>query len=303
MHHSKIVQSLLVVLAFATQALGEETKTYPIKFTRAEKKGDQYNLKASSKDTSDQKLIIKDKIVRREKKDTAVALEGQAEVIEVNSRGLMTKLKLAVKKFTVRSGEDPMKNAAKAGQVLTVEFANLKASFSLDGKPVDAEIANILELIFLQPESPFKGGLDDLFGSEVPRSINTQWNGKAEGVIKQFQPLMKFAGHEADPICTVKLDKLVKQSGLESCVITSSTKFKPTGFQEKAGEAKTTKSDATFIFQTSHTLPVDVTLPEVAAETIVQFDLKSHLVDESGHEAQITLTGGSTIKQSRSPIK
>ena len=114
---------------------------------------------------------------------------------------------------------------------------------------------------------------------------------------------MNFTGNEADPICTVKLDQLVKQSGLENCVITSFTKFKPTGFQDKPGEAKTKKSDATLIFQTSHTLPVDATLPELAAETISKFDLKSHLVDESGHEAQITLTGGSTIKQSRSPIK
>ncbi|HKS36655.1 MAG TPA: hypothetical protein VJW76_05665 [Verrucomicrobiae bacterium] len=161
--------SAIVVLAFTGTTVAQD---HVIKLSRPKTVGMKFHVTGHGTEREERILVVSGRTNRTE---NAFDLEfaAQSEVLEVDSKGHMTKAAFALQKCLKTSGQEKEELFPK-GTVIVASSQGGKTVFSTkDGSPVPQAQSKVLDLVI----SVHHGGADDdeIFGTTTRQKVGGTW--------------------------------------------------------------------------------------------------------------------------------
>ncbi len=140
---------------------------------------------------------------------TLVHVEGEGEVLAVNSNGTPQKISLTVKALSASANDKPTSGLPAAGAKLVAERNGKDVTITVDGKAVSDEIKGVLADAL--PVESDKHSDQEMFGPTKPVAAGSTWSVNVAAMVAGMKDDMDGA-ELSNPAGTMKLEN-VKGSG------------------------------------------------------------------------------------------
>jgi hypothetical protein len=232
-----------------------------IKIDRPEKVGSksEISIKSLAQETTQTKYAGAP--LAEEKTYGGGSIRAIREVLAVGKNGRATQLKFAIQslKFTADPNAEP-KELFPTGKEVTAELKEGETTFTIDGKPVAANLDDALQLFGLVNDGPAS---DVLFNTTVPHAVGDEWNADLREATKHGS-FKDFTFDLRASTGKVRLERIEKVNGIECYIVTCKMTLIPTGM---AGQAGADLAGSSLKFATTIPVPVDPAAPELGCKT------------------------------------
>lgn len=177
--------SCAAALIIPFSASAQDAKKYQLLLERPVKAGYKSHEVLSGTLEKSQRISQGDKVVKSDVTELKVEITGVQEILEVSEKGNVKKLSFTVETFTIRSGEDPVKEAFKPGTVIIGSGTDKeRETYEVEGKTVDGPAAEALtELISLTGIRKHQPDEDATFDTATPRAAGSEWKLDGQKII------------------------------------------------------------------------------------------------------------------------
>ncbi len=205
------VLNLLLVLLLAACSKSEEPaapapKPAPvtIDLSPAIKVGQKFSYTADISEEAKQDLTISTLPPQNQDSKSVVHIEGETEVLSVNSKGGVQKVAFTIKNLTATQDGKPLADLPTPGTKIVGEIKGKDTIVTIDGKPAPDEVASAIGGA-LPLDDPFHTD-QELSGPTKPVSVGDTWSINSAATIDLFKEEMD--AELSDIKSTMKLDSL-----------------------------------------------------------------------------------------------
>lgn len=212
---------LFIALPLAVLQAAETPPTYSINLAPAQKVGTRYNLISDLTNESQTQVAMTmpgaSAPQKQEQTHQLVAhFEGETEVLAIFPNGSVQKANLTVGTFIATSEGQPLPGLPAAGQKIVAEVNDGQKSYTVDGKPAEANLAKLLsEIIDLGDE---KYTDQDRFGPAGAVPVGATWPVNSTALMTELKKDNDVDMSSAKG--TVKLDAIQGKGADQQAVFT-----------------------------------------------------------------------------------
>lgn len=263
---------------------------YPIHLVRPLKAGDQEKISVTAKTSQSTTQSLDGAPPQEQKLEGVSQLDGTEKVIAVDANGKETNISLTVDKFTQTIGS-ATSEVVPGGTVIACSVADKKQVYTIDGKPVDAAVAQALDMVVDLSHGQHTD--DEIFGTTDRKKKGDSWD--ANAAIATSDLKASGGGAEFTDIAVkTTLDDVADDALKISARITG--KIKPPLPPE------ITVDDSTFDAKWAGTFPTDTTKykPDELQEMVITFS--AHADGPSGQKVVIKSTVDQSVTRKTTPV-
>jgi hypothetical protein len=205
-----IISLFVLGTSFVSAAPAE---TYQIRFTRAVKVGDRYNVALKARRHKKETITsMSGSLLQADESVIDVEMAALAEVQEIDSKNQPIRVAYNIERCT-RTEKGKTSEVVPRGRIVIVSFSNGDTIFNIDGKRAKKKVEEVLGII-LSANEPGAATDDDIIGTKDPKRLGDSWRPNAQALSGEI----KYMGIKVLPANisgTIKLSDKRKQDDLD----------------------------------------------------------------------------------------
>ncbi len=269
----RLLTVLVLAFSLSLQLMSQE---YQVKLLRQASPGDKCREISAGTSSQQTTVISGTQTIKSANVQTAVELDAEITVLEVDKEGHSIKESVLVNSCSLKIGDEKSAPFEK-GTIITVSVKDNKMVFDIDGKPVDEKIAAALTLV----ESVYTGGAsdDEVFGTNEKKKIGDSWKINTENIPEDMaRHDIKVDRKNIDG--SARIEKIEKSGDLECLLIAAEMSIKD--IVPKLPEGLKVESSAMLNTFTA-LFPVDVSVPRL--DQTIEFKMQMTMTGRPNPEA------------------
>ena len=280
---------LLALGLVSALTLQAEDKTYNLKIERENQVGTKTKETLSGTNMQKQTVSMGGQVVQEMAEKFSGKISGTREVLAVDARKRVSKIKFTVEKMTTKTDDEPEKEALEAGKEIVVESAAGESKCTVDGQEPAPEVRKLAGLVFeVAKEDKPETTIDDAFNTQEPRKPGAEWKADLAKLLKSMPADMPFDIETEGSSGKISFPEVKDVEGTPCCRVQINLDLKVKGLKGLPPEMKPT--GASLKVEMKGALPEKATLPALDESMTMNMDFAGTMATPDGQEAQIKIT-------------